>query len=122
MKWVLYGIAFLVEIAAWCAIAGVAFLLVDGWPAWLLAVVIFALVVTLWGIFMAPRARHPLPAVAYYLVKGVLYVIAGVLIWRWNVGAGIAFVVAVAISEPALALRRREEFTGADGDPGASPG
>lgn len=116
MKWVLYGIAFLVEIAAWCAIAGVALLLTDGWSAWLLAVVIFAVVVTLWSIFMAPRARHPLPAVAYYLVKGMVYVVAANLIWRWNIGAGIAFVAAVLVSEPALALRRRDKPVAEVGD------
>ena len=110
MKWVLYTIAFLVEIAAWCATAGLAFLALSGGAAWVVAVLIFLVVVTLWGLFMAPKARYPLPMLVYYLVKGVFYAGAAVVLWYWQPAAGVAFVVAVLVSEPALALRRREEF------------
>lgn len=111
----LYAIAFLVELAAWAAVSALPFLVLDGWPAWVAAVLLFAVIVTGWGLVMAPRARWPLPAPAYYAIKAVLYLVAALVIWRWNTGAGIAFLAAVIVSEPALAMRSREEFAGGTG-------
>ncbi|MGV8907843.1 MAG: DUF2568 domain-containing protein [Propionicimonas sp.] len=116
----LYAIAFLLELVAWTACAASVFLVSGGWLAWVLAVVVFALVIALWGAVMAPRARWPLPTPLYYLIKAGIYGFAAVVLWLFAPWAGVGFSASVLVSEPLL-YRYRGDGVGATGDP-VSPG
>ena len=116
MRILLYAIAFIVELVAWAACAASVFLVTRGWLAWMLAVVVFAVVIGLWGAVMAPRARWPLPTPWYYLAKAVIYGFAAVVLWLFAPWAGVAFSASVLVSEPLL-YRYRGDDVGVTIDP-----
>ena len=108
LRWTLYGLGFLAELLAWAGCGATAFLFLTGAGAWALAAAITVGVVVIWGLVMAPKAVRPLPTAAYYAVKGVLYAWAAV-VWALLVPwLAVAFVVLVAVSEPALYRRRQQ--------------
>lgn len=113
MKILLYALAFIVELVAWTACGASVFLVTGGLLAWVLAVLVFAVVVALWGAVMAPRARWPLPTPWYYLAKVVLYGFAAVALWLFAPWAGFAFSAAVLVSEPLLYRYRGDDVAGA---------
>ncbi|PZQ50298.1 MAG: hypothetical protein DI570_25430, partial [Phenylobacterium zucineum] len=78
MRWVRYGIGFLAELIAVVGCAATAFLFLSGVQAWSLGGVIAGAIVVAWGVLLALKATVPLPMVAYYVVKGLLYLWAAV--------------------------------------------
>lgn len=106
MKFLLLAAAFVVELVAWTASAASVLLRIDGWPGWLAAVLAFAVIVSLWGAAMAPRAPWPLPIGWYYVCKAALYTFAALVLWYYAAWAGITFTSLVVVTEPLL-LRYR---------------
>jgi len=103
---VLAVLAFAVELALFGGVGAIAYVAVGGGAAgWLAALVGTAAVVVLWGVLMAPRARHRLGTGPRLLVSAVLsvatavgLVLAGLPLWGWFVGvAGVAVVAAQAV-------------------------
>ena len=111
---VLAVLAFAVELALFGGVGAIAYVAVGGGVAgWLAALAGTAAVVVLWGVLMAPRARHRLGTGPRLLVSAVLsvatavgLVLAGLPLWGWFVGvAGVVVVAAQAV------------LPGADGGP-----
>ncbi len=103
---VLAVLAFAVELALFGGVGAIAYVAVGGGVAgWLAALVATAAVVVMWGVLMAPRARHRLGTGPRLLVSAVLsvatavgLVLAGLPLWGWFVGvAGVAVVAAQAV-------------------------
>ncbi len=103
---VLAVLAFAVELALFGGVGAIAYVAVGGGVAgWLAALVATAAVVVMWGVLMAPRARHRLGTGPRLLVSAVLsaatavgLVLAGLPVWGWFVGvAGVAVVAAQAV-------------------------
>lgn len=103
MQYILYTIGFLVELVAWSAVASLGFFMTNNrLVAGVLGVALFVMVVVLWGVFMAPKAKNKLPIVAYYFVKFVTYSVAIFVLWRASPVAACVFIVVVLVSEPFL--------------------
>jgi hypothetical protein len=103
---VLAVLAFAVELALFGGVGAIAYVAVGGGVAgWLAALAGTAAVVVLWGVLMAPRARHRLGTGPRLLVSAVLSVatavgllLADLPLWGWFVGvAGVAVVAAQAV-------------------------
>ncbi len=103
---VLAVLAFAVELALFGGVGAIAYVALGGGVAgWLAALVATAAVVVMWGVLMAPRARHRLGTGPRLLVSAVLsvatavgLVLAGLPLWGWFVGvAGVAGVAAQAV-------------------------
>jgi hypothetical protein len=112
---VLAVLAFAVELALFGGVGAIAYVAVGGGVAgWLAALAGTAAVVVLWGLLMAPRARHRLGTGPRLLVSAVLsaatavgLVLAGLPVWGWFVGvAGVAVVAAQAVLPGADAAPR----------------
>lgn len=104
-----YALGFIVEIVAWVGFAAVAFWISSGIIAWILAIILFALVVGFWSVWMAPKAPRKFGAPMYYVCKILIYAVAAVVLWRWNNAWAIAFVVATLLSEPFLYQHNLEQ-------------
>jgi hypothetical protein len=102
VKYLLFAAAFVVELVAWTASAGSVLIRLDGWLGWLVSVVVFAIIVALWGAAMSPRAPWPLPIGWYYGCKAALYGFAALVLWYYAEWAGMAFTAVVVITEPLL--------------------
>jgi Protein of unknown function (DUF2568) len=98
--------AFVVEVALFGGVGAVAHHAAGGGVrGWLAAGLATAVVLVLWGLFVAPKARRRLPAGARVVVSAVLCVAtaAGLLwadhpVWGWFVGlAGLAVVAAQVV-------------------------
>lgn len=112
---VLAVVAFVVEVALFGGVGGIAYELVGGGlGGWVAAAAGTAAVVLLWGLFVAPKARFRLSTGARLLVTAALcagtaygLIAVGHPWWGWFVGiAGLAVVAAQAVlpqagSEPA---------------------
>lgn len=102
MKYLLFAAAFVVELVAWIASAGSVLLRIDGWQGWLVFGLVLAVIATLWGAAMSPRARWPLPLWLHYVCKALLYAFAALVLWYHAAWAGMAFTALVVITEPLL--------------------
>jgi hypothetical protein len=103
---VLAVLAFAVELALFGGVGAIAYVAVGGGVAgWVAAFTGTAAVVVLWGVLMAPRARHRLGTGPRLLVSAALsvatalgLVLADLPLWGWFVGiAGVAVVAAQAV-------------------------
>lgn len=99
-------VAFATEVALFVGVGAVAHHLVGGGAGgWVAGILASALVLVLWGVFMAPKARlrltpWPRTAVAVLLVYGTAFGLrgAGWTGWAWFVGvAGLAVVAAQTV-------------------------
>ncbi len=95
-------VAFLVELAAWLTIAAGSFLVLSGVAAWIVAVVIFAVVIALWSIFMAQKAPKHVRISVYYIIKVALYAVAAFILFHIAAVWATIFVLCFAASEPYL--------------------
>ena len=99
-------VAFVVELALFGGVGAIAFRAAGGgWSGWLAAIAATALVLVVWGVFVAPKGRLRLGTGARVLVSAVLcvgtaygLVTAGWTLWGWFVGvAGLAVVAAQVV-------------------------
>jgi hypothetical protein len=105
---VLAVVAFAVELALFGGVGAIAYSAVgSGVTAWLAALAATAVVVLLWGLFMAPKARFRLPAAARLVVAAALclgtaygLVQSGFPAWGWFVGVAGLAVVAAQVALP----------------------
>jgi hypothetical protein len=93
------GLRFALELAMLAALA---------WWGWtvnpVLAVVLPLAAAVVWGLFVAPKARVPVPRAAWYAIQIVLFAAAALALGSaWTVAAGIAFAVVVAANLVMLA-------------------
>lgn len=84
------GLRFLLELALLVGAAIVTWNLATGWWRWPAALVAAALVTTVWGLFLSPKAAMPLPDRAALALEAALFV---------GIGAGL---VSVGFAVPAL--------------------
>ena len=99
-------VAFVVELALFGGVGAVAFRAAGGgWPGWLAALAATALVLLVWGLFVAPKGRLRLGAGARVVLSAALCVGTALALvasgwprWGWFVGlAGIAVVAAQVV-------------------------
>lgn len=110
-------VAFVVELALFGGVGAIAFHAAGGGlRGWLLAAGATVLILVLWGLFMAPKARFRLGTGARLVVSAALclgtaygLVDAGWPVWGWFVGiAGMAVVAAqVVLPQPGAASTTR---------------
>lgn len=97
MSWLVHGVRFVCEIAAVVAVVW------WGWPIW--GVVAGAIVIAVWGAWVAPKARRRLPDPPRLLVELVIFALATVAFAE--VGRSVAAVVFAAASLATAGLSRR---------------
>ncbi len=86
---------FLLELALLAGAAVLAWNLGAGWWQWPAAILAVALVATVWGLFLSPRAAVPLPWPATLGIEAALFVGTG--IGLLVIGCGIPAGVGVAL-------------------------
>ena len=104
----LAAVAFVVELALFGGVGAIAFDAAGrGWAGWLAAVAATALVLLVWGLFVAPKGRFRLGTGARVLLSGALciataygLVTAGWPRWGWFVGVAGLVVVAAQVVLP----------------------
>lgn len=102
-------VAFVVELALFGGVGAIAFDAAGrGWAGWLAALAATALVLVVWGLFVAPKGRLRLGAGARVVLSGALcvataygLVAAGWPRWGWFVGVAGLVVVAAQVVLPA---------------------
>jgi hypothetical protein len=73
----LLTVAFLLELVAFAALAGVGFLLPANQGLQIAtACILFVAVIWFWGVYMAPKSKHKLKATRYYVAKAIIYALA----------------------------------------------
>lgn len=83
----LVGVGVGVGVLAWS--------LAPGWSSWPAAILAIAVVATVWGLFLSPKARVPLPQPAAVAIEAVLFVGTGAGLI--GLGFGVAAVVGIAL-------------------------
>lgn len=99
---------FLLELALLAGVGVLAWSIAPGWWSWPAAILAVVVVATLWGLFLSPKARIPLPPAGGLAIEAVLFVGtgAGLVTLGWGVAAAIGVAV-WAVDRIALALVRR---------------
>ncbi|MBP8918889.1 MAG: YrdB family protein [Micropruina sp.] len=82
---------FLLELALLAGVAVLAWNLTTGWWRWPAAILAVAVVATVWGLFLSPKAAVPLPWPAALGIEAALFVGtgAGLLIIGLGIPAGV---------------------------------
>jgi hypothetical protein len=107
---------FVLEVAALAAFVFTAAVSVKGWARYPLAVITLAVVVTFWGVLLAPRSRHRLSDPTRLVVELVYFSAAGVALmtagfaWPGLALATLAIVNAVSLRFHAPVLGAPENF------------
>lgn len=104
MTFILLTLAFLLELVAFAAFSAVAFVFTANLPLRIISfVLLLALLILFWSIFMAPRAAKKLNIVPYYCVKLVIYAISTFVLFKMmGPGVGVAFILASLLDEALL--------------------
>ena len=76
MKTVALAVRFLLELAAFAALVYAGVAIVGGGLGWLVGVVAAAIAITLWGLFVAPKARFAVGVPIRFLVELVVFAAA----------------------------------------------
>lgn len=114
-------VAFVVELALFGGVGAVAFDAAGrGWTGWVAALAATALVLLVWGLFIAPKGRLRLGTGARVLLSGALcvataygLVTAGWPRWGWFVGvAGLVVVAAQVVLPQAPAAHETQPRSG----------
>lgn len=114
-------VAFVVELALFGGVGAVAFDAAGrGWTGWVAALAATALVLLVWGLFIAPKGRLRLGTGARVLLSGALcvataygLVTAGWPRWGWFVGvAGFVVVAAQVVLPQAPAAHETQPRSG----------
>lgn len=96
--------AFLLELVAFASFSCIGLLINTNR---ILNIIIFlvslSVLITFWGLFMAPKAKYKFEPVTYYSFKVIIYVLSALVLWvKINPVTGIAFVVLGIIDEALL--------------------
>lgn len=104
MKPLALTIAFLLELVAFAAFAGISFLLPGGKVLHIAGfVVLLAGLIAFWSVCMAPKAPKKFKPMAYYAAKACVYAVAAfTLLYAYPPLYGILFVAAVLVDEALL--------------------
>lgn len=86
---------FLLELALLVGVGVLAWSLAPGWSSWPAAILAIAVVATVWGLFLSPKARVPLPQPAAVAIEAVLFVGTGAGLI--GLGFGVVAVVGIAL-------------------------
>lgn len=84
-------VRFLLELALLAGVATLAWNLTSGWWRWPTAIIAVAFVGTVWGLFLSPKARIPLPTPAAVALEAALFL--GTAAGLAAVGLGVIAVV-----------------------------
>lgn len=126
----LAAVAFVVELALFGGVGAIGYRAAGGGGlGWLVGVWASAAVIALWGVFMAPKARRRLGAVARSLIAFLLctgtavgLVVGGWTVWGWFVGVAGLAVVAVQSVLPGPARPAPDDAPTAAGEAPSGPG
>ncbi len=102
---------FLLELALLAGVGVLAWSLAPGWSSWPAAILAIAVVGTVWGLFLSPKARVTLSQPAAVAIEAVLFVGTGAGLI--GIGFGVAAVAGIAvwaIDRIALAILRNRRF------------
>lgn len=102
-------IAFLLELVAFFSIPMLAFLIEMNIVLQIISyLILLSIIIGFWGMFMSPKAPKKLLARRYYLVKGIIYVVAAIaLTLTFNLLIGLSFIIVWAIDEVLLYLNKQ---------------
>lgn len=103
MKYMVYTLAFLIEIIVWVSLSSLGFSVGKNRAVhWVVAALLFAAVTVFWGIFMSPKAAKRLTLTPFYLVKLTAYSGTFWILWHHNKKWALVFTLLVLVSEPFL--------------------
>ncbi len=106
MKPAVLAIAFLLELVAFVFFAAIAFTLpVEQYAQIIIAAILFAAVIAVWSLFMAPRASKKLMKLPYYLVKFCIYAVSAYSILMITGAFCFELFVALVILDEVLLYR-----------------
>ncbi len=98
---------FLLELALLAGVAVIVWTLVTGWWAWPATIIAVLAVATVWGTFLSPKAKFPLPWPAALGIETLLFVGTCVGLFAVDNGApAVVGITAWGIDRAALALLR----------------
>jgi len=103
MKYVVYSLAFLIEITVWASLSSLGFSVGNNKALhWVVAALLFTGVTVFWGIFMSPKAAKRLALMPFYLVKLLAYSGTFWILWHHDKKWAMVFVLLMLVSEPFL--------------------
>jgi hypothetical protein len=123
VKAVALGLRFVLELCAVASVAAWGWHLADAVALQLLlSVAAAAVVVVVWGTFVSPRARYPVPDPAWLVIEVLVFLAAGLALLAVDdpIG-GVVLLVVYALDLAALrAMGERRRAVPTQGEPGAS--
>jgi membrane protein implicated in regulation of membrane protease activity len=107
----LLTLAFVLELVAFAAFAAFGFMFNLDTPIRIVIfILLFVLLVSFWGLYMAPRATKKLNVPAYYLAKSVIYSISAIVLFNlYGIATGSVFVIACLADEILLFKHNTEK-------------
>jgi hypothetical protein len=109
---VLLAVRFALEVLLLAAYAVIGTGLVEGWPGWLLGLLLVLLVAGVWGTWLAPKRRIDSPLRVRVVLELALFVIAGLGLAVVGHAAWGAILVAAEVVAMALMRRPGEHIQG----------
>jgi hypothetical protein len=99
------ALRFVLELAGLAAIVWWALHAADGAAGWALAIVAAVVFIAVWGLFVAPRARHPQPPRVRLVAGTAILVLAALLLAAGGaVVAGVVLAIVVVVNAVAIAV------------------
>lgn len=103
MKYIVYALAFMAELICWFTLASAGYQFGGNkTDKWILAVVIFTVVIVFWSLCMSPKAPYRLNMPLFYLAKIILYGGTTVSLWSRDKKLALLFIGILLLSEPWL--------------------
>lgn len=110
-----YALKFLIELVGWAGTGVAAFQLAPNTPlGWILGISVPIVVIVLWSLFVAPRARFRLPIVPLVAVELLVFVAAAIGFWMlgWTTFAIIYLIVLIPVEVILIATKSYEHRPG----------
>jgi hypothetical protein len=104
MKLLLLTLAFALELVAFAAFSAFPFVFeISALLRIGLFIILFVLLITFWGVYMAPRASKKLNVLPYYCAKLIIYAVSAFVLFELiGTGVGLVFIVACLLDEAFL--------------------
>ena len=101
MQAILLTLAFILEIVAFISFAAFGYVFpVDNWLKIVLFVLLFALLIVFWSLFMAPKAPKKFSPLPYYLAKTPIYAVSAITIFvTQGTSWGLTYVALAFVDE-----------------------
>lgn len=105
-------VAFILEIIAFLGFVCIGFLFpLHEFIQFGLSIILLCGLVVVWGNFMSPKAPKKVSLSNYYLIKGIIYGIATLVIFQtYSQTAGVLFIFITAVNEAMLYSYNKKQF------------